>query len=150
MGNEVLNASMSPKTARVVIYVKPPKLPDWSPDWLIHAQDSAKNSKTPDWVLATNPEFVVDGKAVATWQLGFVSCDLKPGQHIIAVTGDNLGIQRGESLSVDLRAGTVTYFAAALQLGLVVDQLTLTNVNEIQGRADVGDLHQISAGCTTS
>jgi hypothetical protein len=59
LGNEVLNASMNPKIARVVIYAKPPKLPDWSPDWLIHAQDSAKHSKPPDWVLATNPEFVV-------------------------------------------------------------------------------------------
>jgi hypothetical protein len=125
--------------------VKPVKLPDWSPDWLIHA----KNSKPPDWVLATNPEFVVDGKSVATRQLGFVSCDLQPGRHIIAATGDKLGIVRSESLSVDLRAGTVTYFAAE-DPGLFVDQLTLANVTDIQGRTDVGDLHQISAGCTAS
>jgi hypothetical protein len=112
---------MNPKIARVVIYVKPL---DGSPDWI-------KHSKPPDRLAAFEPEFVVDGKSVARRQLGFVSCDLQPGRHIIAVTGDNLGTVRGESLSVDLRAGTVTYFAAA-----AVQPVLL--------------LHQNSADCTTS
>jgi hypothetical protein len=150
LGNEVLNASMNPKIARVVIYVKPPKLPDWSPDWLIHAQDSVKNSKQPDWLASLQPEFVIDGKSIGTWQLGFVMCDLQPGRHVIVAASNSIGLAGSESLSVDLRAGAVTYFAAAVQMSLVVDQLTLTNVTNIQGRADVGDLHQISAGCTTS
>jgi hypothetical protein len=131
MGNEVLNASMNPKIARVVIYRK------------------------SIMGFAIQPDYVVDGKSVAASQPGgFVSCDLQPGRHVIAVS--NLAVSNSltgvgsENFSLDLRAGTVTYFHAAVQPGLVMGQLTLTNVTDIQGRADVGELHQISAGCTTS
>ena len=131
LGNEVLNASMNPKIARVVIYRKS----------MIG--------------LAVQPDYVVDGKPVAASQPGgFVSCDLQPGRHIIAVSNpaisNSLTGVGSENFSLDLRAGTVTYFNAAVQPGLVLGQLTLTNVTDIQGQADVGDLHQISAGCTTS
>jgi hypothetical protein len=131
LGNEMLNASMNPKVARVVIYRKS----------MIG--------------LAVQPDYVVDSKSVAASQPGgFVACDLQPGRHIIAVSNpaisNNLTGVGSENFTLDLRAGTVTYFAAAPQIGLVMAQVTLTNVTDIQGRADVGDLHQISAACTTS
>jgi hypothetical protein len=131
LGNEVLSASMNPKVARVVIY------------------------RTSVIGLAVQPDYIVDGKPVAASQPGgFVSCDLQPGRHIIAV--DNPGISNSltgvgsEKFTLDLRANTVTYFSAAPQPGLVIGQVTLTNVTEIQGRADVSSLHQIPAGCTAT
>ena len=131
LGNEVLNGSTNPKVARVIIY------------------------RSSMIGLAVQPDYLVDGKPIAASQpSGFVTCDLQPGRHVIAV--DNPGISNSltgvgsEKFTLDLRAGTVTYFSAAPQTGLLMAQVTLTNVTEIQGRADVGSLHQIPAVCTAS
>ena len=124
----MLNASLNTKVARVVIYRK-----------------SVIG-------FAIQPDYIVDGKPVASSQPGgFLACDLPPGQHVIAVSNpaisNSLTGAGSEKFALELRAGSVTYFAASPQPGLVMGQITLTNVTEIQGRADVADLHQIPAAC---
>jgi Protein of unknown function (DUF2846) len=129
LGTQFLNASVKSNMARVVIY-----------------RVSASG-------IAIQPDYLVDGKAVASSQPGgFVACDVTPGKHQIAVgnfaISNNLWGEGSEKMSLDLRPGSVTYLLASPHTGLVAGQVTLTNVTEVQGRADIGELHQITAACT--
>ena len=72
--------------------------------------------------IAVQPDYVVDGKPVASAQPnGFVMCHLSPGRHEVAV--DNFPISftpfssGSERLTVNLRAGGTIYLAAAPQMG---------------------------------
>jgi Protein of unknown function (DUF2846) len=128
LGTEVLNVSTKPNMARMVIY------------------------RTSAFGFAIQPDYVIDGKAVAASQPGgFIACDVPPGRHEIAVgniaISNNLFGGGSEKITVDLRAGSMAYFAAAPQMGLVAGQITLTNVTEVQGRADIAGLHQIPGAC---
>jgi hypothetical protein len=103
--------------------------------------------------FAVQPNYVVDGRVIAGSQpAGFVVCDLPPGPHEVAV--DNLPLSTNlfghgsEKVSVDLRPGTTAYLSADPQLGIVTPgQITLIQVTENQGRADVANLHQTSSAC---
>ena len=103
--------------------------------------------------LAIQPNYVVDGRVIAGSQpAGFVVCDLPPGHHDVAIANmplsSNLFGQGSEQMSVDLRAGSTAYLAAAPQLGIVTPgQITLIQVTENQGRADVANLHQTPGVC---
>ena len=102
--------------------------------------------------FAVQPNYVVDGRAIAGSQpAGFVVCDLTPGRHEVAIDNvplsNNLFGQGSEKLSVDLRPGSTAYLSAAPQMGIVMGQITLTQVTENQGRADVASLHQIKGAC---
>jgi uncharacterized protein DUF2846 len=102
--------------------------------------------------LALQPNYVVDGRTIAGSQpAAFVVCDLTPGRHEVAVANmalsNNLFGQGSEKMSVDLRAGSTAYLSAEPQLGIVAGQITLTEVTENQGRADVANLHQTSGVC---
>lgn len=93
LGNEVLDASMNAKIARVVI------------------------DRKSMMGFGGQPDYVVDGKYVAASKPGgFVSCDMQP---VIAVTNpaisNNLTGVGSENFSLDLRAGRMTHFAAAVQ-----------------------------------
>jgi hypothetical protein len=129
LGSEFLNASAKSNMARVVIY-----------------RISALG-------VAIQPDYLIDGKAVAASAPGgFVACDLQPGRHEIAVgnlaISNNLFGGGSEKMSLDLRAGSMTYLSASPQMGLVAGQITLTNVTEVQGRADIASLHQMQGSCT--
>ncbi len=103
--------------------------------------------------LAVQPDYVVDGRVIAGSQpAGFVVCDLPPGSHEVAVSNmplsTNLFGHGSEKISVDLRAGSTAYLSAEPQLGIVTPgQITLIQVTENQGRADVANLHQTSGVC---
>jgi hypothetical protein len=103
--------------------------------------------------LAVQPDYVVDGRVIAGSQpAGFVVCDLTPGHHDVAIANmplsSNLFGQGSEKMSVDLRAGSTAYLAAAPQLGIVTPgQITLIQVTENQGRADVANLHLTTSVC---
>lgn len=102
--------------------------------------------------LAMQPDYLIDGKAVGSSQPGgFVACEVAPGRHEIAVgnlaISNNLFGGGSEKMTLDLRAGSTAYLAASPVPGLVAGQVTLTNVTEVQGRADIGSLHQISGAC---
>jgi len=81
-----------------------------------------------------------------------VVCDLPPGSHEVAVDNmplsTNLFGSGSEKMSVDLRAGSTAYLSAAPQLGIVTPgQITLIQVTESQGLADVAKLHQTNSVC---
>lgn len=103
--------------------------------------------------LAVQPNYVVDGRVIARSQPdGFVVCDLPPGSH--EVTVDNMPLSTNlfgsgsEKMSVDLRAGSTAYLSAAPQLGIVTPgQITLIQVTDSQGLADVAKLHQSNSVC---
>jgi hypothetical protein len=103
--------------------------------------------------LAVQPDYVVDGRVIAGSQpAGFVVCDLPPGRHEVAVANmplsSNLFGHGSEKMSVDLRPGSTAYLAAEPQMGIVTPgQITLIQVTENQGRADVATLHQTSSVC---
>jgi len=103
--------------------------------------------------FAVQPDYVVDGKSVAGSQPnGFVVCHLPPGRHEVAVANfplsNNFFGSGSERMTVDLRAGTTTYFSASPQLGIMTPgQITLIQVAEAQGRADTANLHQINSSC---
>jgi hypothetical protein len=129
LGTEFLAASTKSTMARVVIY------------------------RVSALGMAIQPDYLIDGKAVAASQPGgFVACDLAPGRHEIAVgnlaISNNLFGGGSEKMLLDLRAGSMTYLSASPQMGLVAGQITLTNVTEGQGRADIASLHQIPGACT--
>ncbi len=129
LGSQIANSSVKPDMARVVIY------------------------RVSAFGIAVQPDYLIDGKAVGPSQPGgFVACDVKPGRHEIAVgnlaISNNLFGGGSEKMTLDLRSGSMTYFAASPQMGLVAGQVTLTNVTEAQGRADTSSLHQISGACT--
>jgi hypothetical protein len=51
-------------------------------------------------------------------------------------------------VSLDLRAGGTTYLSAQPQMGIVTPgAVTLIQVTESQGRADVASLHQSTGSC---
>jgi hypothetical protein len=103
--------------------------------------------------FAVQPNYVVDGRVIAGSQpAGFVVCDLPPGPHEVAVSNmplsTNLFGHGSEKISVDLRAGSTAYLSADPQLGIMTPgQITLIQVTENQGRADVANLHQTNGVC---
>jgi hypothetical protein len=102
--------------------------------------------------LAIQPNYVVDGKVIASSQpAGFVVCDLPPGRHEVAVAnlpGINLFGRGSEKISVNLRAGSTAYLSAEPQVGIMTPgQITLIEVTENQGRADVATLRQTDSAC---
>jgi hypothetical protein len=103
--------------------------------------------------FAIQPNYLVDGRVVGGSQpAGFVACDLAPGLHEVAVNNmpltTNLFGNGSEKVSIDLRAGSTTYLAAEPQMGIVTPgQITLVQVTENQGRADVANLHRIDGAC---
>jgi hypothetical protein len=103
--------------------------------------------------FAVQPNYVVDGRVVAASQPdGFVACDLPPGHHEVAVANmplsSNLFGHGSEKMSIDLRPGSTAYLSAEPQMGIMTPgQITLVQVAENQGRADVANLHQIKSVC---
>ena len=103
--------------------------------------------------FAVQPNYVVDGRVIAGSQpAGFVVCDLPPGPHEVAVANlplsSNLFGHGSEKISIDLRAGSTAYLSADPQMGIVTPgQITLIQVTENQGRADVANLHQTNSVC---
>jgi hypothetical protein len=103
--------------------------------------------------FAVQPNYVVDGRVIAGSQpAGFVLCDLPPGPHEVAVNNmplsSNLFGHGSEKIGVDLRAGSTAYLSAEPQMGIVTPgQITLIQVTENQGRADVANLHQTNSVC---
>ncbi len=129
MGSTALTDSVKPNTARLVVY-----------------RSSALG-------FAVMPNYAVDGRVIGGSQAaGFVSCDLPPGRHEVAVNNlppsSNLFGQGSEKVSVDLRAGSTTYLSAQPQMGIVTPgAITLIQITEGQGRADVASLHQSNGSC---
>jgi hypothetical protein len=103
--------------------------------------------------FAVQPNYVIDGRVIAGSQpAGFVACDLAPGRHEVAVANmplsSNLFGHGSEKVSIDLRPGSTAYLSAEPQMGLVTPgQITLVQVTENQGHADVATLHQTSSAC---
>jgi len=103
--------------------------------------------------FAVMPNYAVDGRVIGGSQAaGFVSCDLPPGRHEVAVNNlplsTNLFGQGSEKVSLDLRAGSTTYLSAQPQMGIVTPgAVTLIQVTEGQGRADVASLRQSTGSC---
>jgi hypothetical protein len=103
--------------------------------------------------FAVQPSYSVDGGVIGGSQAaGFVACDLAPGRHEVAVNNlplsSNLFGQGSEKVSLDLRAGSTTYLSAQPQMGIVTPgAITLIQVTESQGRADVAGLHQSNSSC---
>jgi hypothetical protein len=128
-GGETLTDSVRSSAARLVIY------------------------RTSAMGFAVQPDYVVDGRVVAGSQpAGFVVCDLAPGHHEVAVANmplsSNLFGHGSEKMSVDLRAGSTAYLSAEPQMGILTPgQITLIQVTENQGRADVANLHQTNGVC---
>jgi hypothetical protein len=128
-GVEVLTDNVRPNAWRLVIY-----------------RSSAMG-------FAVQPDYVVDGRVIAGSQpVGFVTCDLPPGRHEISVANmplsTNLFGHGSEKTSVDRRAVTTAYFSAEPQMGIVTPgQITLVQVTENQGRADVAKLQQTKGPC---
>ena len=127
-GKEVLTSSIAPSKARIVMYRMSPL------------------------GLAIQPSYTIDGKAVAPSQpSGFIVCDVNPGKHTVAVAniaGDqsifNAGSERAE---VDVAPGQTAYLLAQPQVGLVVGYITISQVNEAQGRKDTAALSKIEGQC---
>jgi hypothetical protein len=128
-GGEVLTGSVRSSAARLVIY------------------------RVSPMGLAIQPNYVVDGKAIASSQPGgFVVCDLPPGPHEVAVANlplsTNLFGHGSEKVTVDLRPGSTAYLSAEPQLGIMMPgQITFIQVTEGQGRSDVTNLHQTNSNC---
>jgi hypothetical protein len=103
--------------------------------------------------FAVMPNYAVDGRVIGGSQAaGFLSCDLPPGRHEIAVNNlplsTNLFGQGSEKVSLDLRAGSTTYLSAQPQMGIITPgAITLVQVTENQGRTDVASLHQNNVSC---
>ena len=100
--------------------------------------------------FAIQPNYVVDGRVVGSSQAGgFTACELTPGTHEVAVANMALSSNLfggSEKVSVNLRAGGTTYLSASPQMGIVTPgQITLIEVTENQGRADVASLRQANS-----
>ena len=99
------------------------------------------------------PNYAIDGRVIGGSQAaGFLSCDLPPGPHEVAVNNlplsSTLFGQGSEKVSVDLRPGTTTYLAAQPQMGIITPgAITLIQVTDSQGRSDVAGLHQNNVSC---
>lgn len=128
-GNVALTDNVKPSGSRLVIY-----------------RSSALG-------FAVMPNYAVDGRVIGGSQAaGFVSCDLPPGRHEVAVNNlplsTNLFGQGSEKVSIDLRSGSTTYLAASPQMGIITPgAITLIQVTESQGRSDVAGLHQSPGSC---
>lgn len=125
-GSETLMDGVKPNVARLVIY-----------------RSSALG-------FAIQPNYVVDGRVVGSSQAGgFTACELTPGTHEVAVANMALSSNLfggSEKVSVNLRAGGTTYLSASPQMGIVTPgQITLIEVTENQGRADVASLRQANS-----
>jgi hypothetical protein len=129
IGSDVLAGTIPTKSARLVIY------------------------RTSAVGLAIQPDYVVDGKNVASSQPnGFVLCHLPPGRHEVSVSNlpfsNNFFGDGAESMTVNLRAGTATYLSASPQMGVFTPgKITLKEVSESQGRADTAGFHQLNSAC---
>jgi hypothetical protein len=129
MGGEALTDNVKASSARLVVY-----------------RSSALG-------FAVQPNYAVDGRVIGGSQAaGFLACDLAPGRHEVAVNNlplsTNLFGQGSEKMSVELRAGSTTYLSAQPQMGIVTPgAITLIQVTESQGRADVASLHQSNGSC---
>jgi len=129
MGSAALTDNVKSNTARLVVY------------------------RTSALGFAVQPNYVVDGRVIGGSQAaGFVACELPPGRHEVAVNNlplsTNLFGQGSEKMSVDLRAGSTTYLSAQPQMGIVTPgAITLIQVTEDHGRADVASLHQSNGSC---
>lgn len=129
LGNAALTDSVKSNTARLVVY-----------------RSSALG-------FAVMPNYAVDGRVIGGSQAaGFVSCDLPPGRHEVAVNNlplsTNLFGQGSEKLNLDLLAGSTTYLSAQPQMGILTPgAITLIQVTESQGRADVASLRQSTGSC---
>jgi hypothetical protein len=128
-GGDVLTGSVRSSAARLVIY------------------------RASVMGLAIQPNYVVDGKVIASSQpSGFVMCDLPPGHHEVAVGNlpfsNNLFGHGKERMTVDLQPGHTAYLSAEPQLGILTPgQITLIQVTESQGRSDVATLHRTDGAC---
>ncbi|RXG98004.1 DUF2846 domain-containing protein [Bradyrhizobium zhanjiangense] len=129
MGDQALTENVKSNTARLVVY-----------------RSSALG-------FAVQPNYAVDGRVIGGSQAaGFLVCDLPPGRHEVAVNNlplsSNLFGQGSEKVSLELRAGSTTYLSAQPQMGIVTPgAITLIQVTESQGRADVAKLHQSNGSC---
>jgi hypothetical protein len=126
-GRDVLTGSIAPDKSRIVIY-RPSILG-----------------------LAVQPNYVVDGKAVAaSAPQGFIVCEVAPGPHQLAVENAQLNVSFGsgsDQAKLDLKPGQTAYLKAEMQMGLTVGHLTLTEVTETQGRTDTAELSKVAATC---
>jgi hypothetical protein len=129
LGGAALTDNVKSNTARLVVY------------------------RTSALGFAVQPNYAVDGRVIGGSQAaGSVACDLPPGRHEVAVNNlplsSNLFGQGSEKVSLDLRAGSTTYLSAQPQMGIVTPgAITLIQVTESQGRADVASLHQSNGSC---
>ena len=92
-GSEILTGAIPTKSARLVIY-----------------RSSALG-------VAIQPDYVVDGKTVASSQPnGFVLCHLPPGRHEVSISNlpfsNNFFGDGAESMTIHLQRGIGTYIAA--------------------------------------
>ena len=104
--------------------------------------------------FAFQPNYVVDGRVVAGIQpAGFVVCDLPPGPHEAAVANLPLSTNLfGHGSEKDQRRLAARQHRLSppltAQMGIVTPgQITLVQVTENQGRADVASLHQTEGVC---
>jgi hypothetical protein len=130
-GSEIVTGSLPSGAARLVIY------------------------RTSPFGLAIQPDYMVDGQRVAASQPnGFVLCELPAGRHEVAVANmiisQNLFGVGSDKVTVDMRPGTTTYFHAQVQYGLTAGALSLMQVADNQGRADIANLHKIDGTCRSA
>jgi hypothetical protein len=127
LGKDVLVAPLAPQQSRLVIY------------------------RTSALGFAVQPDYMIDGKAVAASQPeGFVVCQLSPGKHDVSVGNFELNVNLGggnDKASLVLRPGQTAYLKAEPQMGLTLGVITLSEVTENQGQADAASLHKIEASC---
>lgn len=126
-GSEIMNGSLKPNLARLVIY------------------------RSSSFGLALQPDVVVDGKRVAKSEAqGFIACTLPPGRHQVqidnAVKGQHFG-SGTEGATVDLLAGSTTYVRSEPKFGVLMGEIILHPMAEKQGRDEVASLHRTTASC---
>ena len=129
-GSEVHKTGVKPGTARLVLY------------------------RTNPVGLLIQPDYVVDGRKAGTAQpSAFVMCDLAPGKHSISVSNIPVALPLSnapDAITVSLRASSTTYVRADPQMGIVAGTITLTQVADSQGSADVAGLSRIATDCRGS
>ena len=128
LGQDVLATGVAPKQSRLVIY------------------------RTSALGFAIQPDYVIDGKAVApSTPEGFVVCNLAPGKHNVSVGNFELNVNFGggtDKAGLNLRPGQTAYLKAEPQPGLTMGVVTLSEVTENQGRADTASLHKLDGACS--
>ena len=127
VGSEVLTGSIRSDAARLVIY-----------------RSSALG-------FAVQPDYLVDGQKVGiSTPNGFVVCELKPGNHEVAVGNASFNVNLfggSDRASLEMKPGTTTYLHAQPQPGLTIGIITLSQVTEAQGKTDTQNLHKIESSC---